>query len=120
MFLKKTQRRAFLKRPEAAWGLFNEKGALIGYLFIYFYKYTARLYSIGIAPEYQGQGLGKKLMEFYISLSKERGYKFLSLEVNTDNLRAINLYKSFGFEVTQTLKDYYEEGVHAYRMKRKI
>jgi putative acetyltransferase len=45
----------------------------------------------------------------------------LELQVYTDNERAINLYKKFGFEIEGTLRDYaYGDGhyLDAYEMAR--
>ena len=47
--------------------------------------------------------------------------KNIELEVYTDNEKAINLYKKFGFKVEGTLKDYvFGEGkyIDAYTMAR--
>ena len=41
------------------------------------------------------------------------------LEVNTENIAAINLYKKFNFEIINTRKKYYE-GKDAYIMERRI
>ena len=63
--------------------------------------------SIGIMvhKEYQGRGIGKKLMATIIDLSDNwLMLKRLELGVFIDNTRALNLYKSFGFEIEGTKK----------------
>ena len=53
--------------------------------------------------------IGSLLLEHLISLAKKLNCKSLSLEVNEDNLPAINLYKKFGFEQIGFRKNYYED-----------
>ena len=61
--------------------------------------------SLGIMvhKDYQGMGIGKKLMETIIDLADNwLMLKRIELGVFVDNDRAIKLYKSFGFEVEGT------------------
>lgn len=63
--------------------------------------------SIGIMvhKDYQGRGIGKKLMATVIDLSDNwLMLKRLELGVFIDNERALSLYKSFGFEIEGTKK----------------
>lgn len=63
--------------------------------------------SVGIMihKDYQGMGIGKKLMSTVIDLSDNwLMLKRLELGVFTDNVRALRLYKLFGFEIEGTKK----------------
>ena len=63
--------------------------------------------SIGIMvhKDYQGRGIGKKLMATIIDLADNwLMLKRLELGVFIDNTRALKLYKSFGFEIEGTKK----------------
>lgn len=44
------------------------------------------------------QGIGRALMQRAIEQAREAGIEIISLEVRADNLGAIALYRSFGFE----------------------
>ena len=56
-----------------------------------------------VHKDYQGMGIGKKLMETIIDLADNwLMLKRIGLGVFVDNDRAIKLYKSFGFEVEGT------------------
>jgi len=54
------------------------------------------LHHFGILPGCQGNGLSKVLLKESLQFVKEKGYQ-VKLEVHATNLKAINLYKKFGF-----------------------
>lgn len=54
-------------------------------------------FGIGIAREFWGLGLGRALTEACIECAKEAGYTQLELDVVSDNVSAISLYKKVGF-----------------------
>lgn len=56
-----------------------------------------------IKPEYRSLGLGKKFFEF---LEKSEEYDFIRLEVESDNERALKLYKSLGYKDAKYLSLY--------------
>ncbi|MBT3207118.1 MAG: GNAT family N-acetyltransferase [Bacteroidetes bacterium] len=60
------------------------------------------LHHFGIDPKHQRHGYGKALTEASLSFAKEKGIQ-IKLEVHKENLPAIELYKSMGF---QYLGDY--------------
>ena len=66
-----------------------------------------RMLGMAVQSRYQGQGVGKALMQALIDLAdKWLPVTRIELTVFTDNQRAINLYKRFGFEVEGTHKAY--------------
>ncbi len=60
------------------------------------------LHHFGILPEFQGKGFSNLLLKESLQFAKKTGLQ-VKLEVHSSNLRAINLYKKFGFK---QLKDY--------------
>jgi len=54
------------------------------------------LHHFGILPEYQGKGLSKILLNQSLQFVKNNGSQ-VKLEVHSTNVKAINLYKKFGF-----------------------
>ena len=53
---------------------------------------------MGVAREFRGQGVGRKLLQAIIERGWEIGLKRIELEVFVDNHRAIRLYESLGFQ----------------------
>lgn len=61
--------------------------------------------SFFVKEEFRGKGYGTKLINKAINLAKKQKADSVELNVNRDNLAAINLYKKSGFKKTN--KDYY-------------
>ena len=53
--------------------------------------------NVAVDPDYQGQGLGRRLMNELTSRVKALGVDSMTLEVRPSNTVAINLYTSLGF-----------------------
>ena len=53
---------------------------------------------IAIAPGMQGRGLGRMLMEFLHAEARQRGADRIRLKVHAENVRAVALYQSLGYE----------------------
>lgn len=61
----------------------------------------AYLSKLIVKKEDRNEGIGTALLNFLLTLYKKKGYSYITLEVNKDNITAVNLYKSFGFEITE-------------------
>lgn len=91
-----------------------------GSLILYVYKRTIRIFSIVVDPGFQGKGVGRKLLEHAENIAKQKGAERLSLEASVDNKKLIAWYNKFGFESTELMKDYYEEGRDGLRMVKEL
>jgi N6-L-threonylcarbamoyladenine synthase len=70
--------------------------------------FSSDIQTIAITESRRGQGLGRELMNLLLAKAKSLGSEQVLLEVRVDNLSAIALYKSLGFEVIDTRKRYYQ------------
>lgn len=62
---------------------------------------------ISVLKDYWGQGIGSRLMDNLIDFAKNTaGCEIIALQVRSDNERAINLYKKYGFEKIGQFKGY--------------
>ncbi|HKP42664.1 ribosomal protein S18-alanine N-acetyltransferase [Mycobacterium sp.] len=78
--------------------------------------YEYEIHTIGVDPDYQGQGIGRQLLAALLEFGNG-GTVFL--EVRTDNESAINLYESVGFVRMGLRRRYYRaSGADAYTMRR--
>ena len=53
---------------------------------------------LAVAEGFEGQGVGRRLLEAAESWGRERGYRLLTLNVFAGNIRAQRLYERSGFE----------------------
>ncbi len=78
--------------------------------------YEYEIHTIGVDPDFQGQGIGRRLLADLLDLASGAT---VFLEVRTDNEPAIKLYESVGFVNIGLRKRYYRaSGADAYTMKR--
>lgn len=69
--------------------------------------------NVAVDPDYQGQGLGRRLMNELTSRLKALGVDSMTLEVRPSNTVAINLYTSLGFRSVGQRPKYYTNPVEA-------
>ena len=84
-------------------------GNIVGYVGVWITYEQSQITAIGIDPQYQGQGLGRYLMEEMIQFAIEQGCDVMSLEVRISNYKAISLYQSLGFKNEAIRKNYYQD-----------
>lgn len=85
-------------------GFINENKELVGFVNL-LDKGESMFFGIGVKPNYCNKGIGKAITKMAIIESKKRfPDKPILLEVRTWNKRAINCYKSQGFEIIETKK----------------
>ena len=115
--------RAFLAELDAKHNHYiaaRNDGLLVGYAGIArlgrIRPYEYEIHTVGVDPDFQGQGIGRRLVEEMLQFASG-GTIFL--EVRTDNAPAIALYESVGFVNVGLRKRYYRvSGADAYTMKR--
>ena len=54
--------------------------------------------NLAVRPEYQGQGIGARLLEYALQFCRENGAISVDLKVHPTNEKALRLYRRFGFE----------------------
>jgi [ribosomal protein S18]-alanine N-acetyltransferase len=74
--------------------------------------------SLAVDPDFQGMGVGQKLMQATLDCFNREHVNKASLEVSTANERAQRFFESLGFAKATILKDYYATGLDAYRMEK--
>ena len=69
----------------------------------------AKITILAIHPDYQGMGLGQLLLLTLLTEANQQGLKYARLEVRASNQSAQSLYQKFGFQIVQTLPNYYHQ-----------
>ena len=95
------------------------KNEIVGFAGITLIVDEANIMNIVIKKEKRKQGIGSLLLEKLILISKELEATSITLEVNCNNLPAINLYKKFDFQEVGLRKKYYNNTDDALIMTKK-
>lgn len=80
----------------------------------------ARLYSIAVAPAWQGRGLAKQLITTLFSHLVNIGCQRCRLEVRESQLHAQTLYRQLGFIGIKNLPYYYADGAAGLSMEASL
>ena len=84
-----------------------EEPTLIAHGTVFFAPDEGQIINIATHPDHRRKGAARKLMEAIIDDAKARGFVQLSLEVRVGNIPAIELYRSYGFTIEGTRKNFY-------------
>jgi ribosomal-protein-alanine N-acetyltransferase len=68
------------------------------------------LLNITVAPEYQGQGWSRVMLDALTLWARGQSAQWLWLEVRVGNLRAMRVYEAHGYQRVGQRKDYYPSG----------
>lgn len=82
-------------------------GGVMGYAVLMLVLDEAHLLNISIAKPYQGQGLGRQLLEHIIRVARGHKAQMMFLEVRPSNKSALVLYERMGFNEFSVRKGYY-------------
>ena len=88
----------------------------VGALILHLRSHTLRIYSLGVLPDFQGRGIGRRLLTHACNIALAKGCVKVSLEAYSKDERLIAWYKAFGFVYKSIESNYYSEGEDAVRM----
>jgi [ribosomal protein S18]-alanine N-acetyltransferase len=116
------QIRRHLGNPGAGTVVATRNGDVVGAAIVFFHAShrIARLYSIAVAPEARGAGIGEKLLAAAERLARTRIATAMRLEVRTDNAAAQRLYEGRGYRRFGVRRRYYEDGRDAVRYEKPL
>lgn len=99
-----------------------DANALLGKAVVFFRRNSAiaRLYSIAVAHEARGRGVGEALLGAAERTAQTRGCRWLRLEVRQDNAGAIRLYERMGYRRFGAHAGFYEDGADAWRYEKQL
>jgi ribosomal protein S18 acetylase RimI-like enzyme len=114
--------RHFLTSPTSCSVVAVRDGIAAGYALILFRPNSmiARLYSIAVAPNCTGTGVGPALLAAAEDAALERDCSELRLEVHEKNRRAIELYRKCGYHEFGRYCEYYQDRGDALRFEKTL
>ncbi|MBI5564676.1 MAG: GNAT family acetyltransferase [Chloroflexi bacterium] len=78
-------------------------GKIVGTVMIGYEGHRGWINYLGVLPEYQGQGLGRQLMDQAEALLVERGCAKINLQIRATNTKVIQFYAGIGFNVDEVV-----------------
>jgi phosphinothricin acetyltransferase len=81
----------------------DQEGEVVGYgVFGSFrfgegYNHTVE-HSVHVAQSHRGQGIGKEILEYLMSLAREQNRKVMVAAIDSTNTASINLHAAYGFK----------------------
>lgn len=94
--------------------IFNNNGILGFVIYSEIYE-NCEIIDVFVKEKYRNNGYASKMLSEVIEKNKNRS---ITLEVNSTNVPALELYNKLGFEKVAIRKGYYN-GVDAYLMRKK-
>lgn len=82
---------------------------VVGYAVLSAAAGEAHLLNICVAPEYQGRGIGRRLLEAMMEQARRYKADTVFLEVRPSNSPALTLYRTAGFAQVGYRKEYYPD-----------
>ena len=82
-------------------------GVVTGYGVLMIGVREAHLLNLSIAPEWQGRGLGRTLLEHFVRIGRDSDAQQMFLEVRPSNTSARRMYADYGFRDISVRRGYY-------------
>ena len=116
--------------PESFLVATNSHGRIVGYVMWRVERIPAKdslrllskghLVSIAVSTASRRKGIASDLLNNSMPAIEKSNITEFVLEVRVSNYGAIDLYKTFGFEIESIKKKYYRDGENAYFMVKKV
>jgi ribosomal-protein-alanine N-acetyltransferase len=84
------------------------KNDVVGYICVNLIVNEGHILNLAIHPEFRRQGIATMLMKEVLKELKEKGCRFVYLEVRVSSLGARRFYEKLGFKVVGIRRDYYQ------------
>ena len=83
-------------------------------------KKTTKILMLATSEKHRKQGIGSRLITNFLKELRLQNMKKVELEVRTNNVPAVKFYKKHGFNVTDTIPSFYQNGEDAYIMTKNV
>ena len=108
-----------LSKPQSRFYVALSGERVIGYAGLQFVLDEGYITNVAVSEKYRKQGVAQLILNKFDECAAASGLAFISLEVRTSNVPAINLYKKCGYETAGLRKGFYREPVEdAYIMTK--
>lgn len=109
-----------LRQPETLVLAARDGERLAGFAIMQFGQERAHLSLLAVRPDYQRQGVGRRMLEWLTTSALTAGIASIHLELRETNLNARRFYLKQGFAETARIPGYYRGAETAVRMLHEI
>lgn len=107
-----------LNNPNSEYFIAKQDNEILGFAGIWKSIDDVHITDIVVKKIYRKKHIGSALLQKLIDTAKEQNFKSITLEVNENNLPAINLYSKFLFKKLGIRKKYYKNKDNAIIMTK--
>jgi ribosomal protein S18 acetylase RimI-like enzyme len=120
--ISRRQWRYLVSRPGSRTVVAESAGQLLGALVLTCRAggRVLRIYSLAVHPAARRRGIARLFLDEAEAFGHRERLQTMHLEVARTNRPAITLYRSAGFEIAATLRDYYGLGEDGLRMEKPL
>ncbi|TAN05935.1 MAG: N-acetyltransferase [Rhodanobacteraceae bacterium] len=120
--ISRRQWRRHISNANASLRVHGTRGHVDAAALVFYRRHSshARLYSLAVAADARGAGLGGRLLGAAEAAARAHGCSGMRLEVRVDNATAIALYTRHGYVRIARLPGYYEDGGDGWRFGKAL
>ena len=96
------------------------ESVLAGFICFRDVEKESEILNLSVHPRYRRQGVGRRLMQFYLDRCAAQCIERSHLEVSVSNEAALRLYRSFSYEEVGLRKRFYQGRVDALLLTKRI
>lgn len=86
-----------------------ENDAVIGYAIGWFVAEELHIGNVAVRRDRQDRGVGRRLLDDLVREASTRRTSYITLEVRVSNVKAIALYRKYGFKGVAIRRSYYSD-----------
>ena len=87
----------------------RDGGRVVGYVIGRLIAPEGEIYRVAVSEEYRRRGIAYRLLDYAVKTSRGKGLESLFLEVRSQNIAAISLYRAYGFHEIARRRGYYRD-----------
>lgn len=87
----------------------HKRGRILGVAGMWLIVDEAHLTTIAVRSEYRGRGFGEVILVKALDITRQLGFRVMTLEVRVSNVAAQSLYKKYGFQTVGLRRRYYTD-----------
>ncbi|MCI5701361.1 MAG: ribosomal protein S18-alanine N-acetyltransferase [Erysipelotrichaceae bacterium] len=109
IFINNDIKRDFQNNPYTNYLIYLIDDKIVGFINYLLIYDRMEIVNFNVLEFFQDKHIGSSLLEKIIEIAKSNNLKNITLEVRSDNVKAIYLYKKYGFKEVAIRKNYYND-----------